>query len=131
MTRAALILASLIGLSGCDAGTTAVLAGAGLATFVHTDKTVTDHAVSWATEEDCALLHAANAEPYCQARPEPRARMTETTAASHCYRTLGTVTCYDRPDRAASHEVRVDHAHGFTPPAAPAPVAIRPEGAIH
>ena len=98
------------------------MVGAGATSFVHTEKTLVDHAVSWATEKDCAALHTANNEPYCQSYPpDPRERLAETAESLHCYRTLGTVTCYEQPDRWASRQTRVEYAHGYRPEAHRAP----------
>ena len=144
MTRAALILASLLALSGCFAGPSVVMTGISVATFIHTDKTPIDHAMSHATEQDCATLHTVKKEPYCQSLPmDPRERLAEMSTALHCYRTLGTVTCYTQRDPLASQQTRINYAHGYAPTSgtmglddgmpveASAPVAVLPDRATN
>ncbi len=135
MTRIAIFCAALLGLSAC--GTPAEMAAtANWLVFVGTHKTVIDLAASWATEEDCALVHVfahpsmnANHEPYCQ-KPiadDRSEQMAIWSATLFCYRTLGGVSCYDRPDYTASSATRVDFAYGFEPPPAGRTVPARPE----
>jgi hypothetical protein len=125
--HAAALFAALLGLAACEPTTTAVVAGASLASLIHTDKTLMDHAASYATDEDCSILHSAHNEAYCQAYasegPDPLLAMTAT---HYCYRTLGGVSCYDRPDYTASSETRIEYAYGFGPSEAAAPVAALP-----
>jgi len=54
LRRTGALLIAVIGLGACDPTTTAVVAGASLATLIHTDKTLLDHAASYATDEDCS-----------------------------------------------------------------------------
>ncbi len=107
-----LLMVLSLGLGACSSAPGLVLATAGLVSFVHTDKTLTDHAISMATEKNCSLLHSANNEPYCQdlepeiteAELEAEALMAQT----HCYRTLGAISCYRQPDTMASAQARVN-----------------------
>ncbi|HEY9569138.1 MAG TPA: hypothetical protein VIR38_13685 [Thalassobaculum sp.] len=102
-----------LGLTACDPASQAMLAGASLVSFVHTDKTVGDHFATWAFAKDCSTLTLANGEGYCrafvsaeeQAAAEAAAKAEQ--AATYCYRTLGDITCYRRPDPMASSAVRV------------------------
>ena len=115
MTRTALLLACLAGLSGC-AEMGLVFVGANMATIIHADKTIPDFAISAQKKQNCSLLHAAKNEPYCQPLPEdPRRALADLAATRYCYRTLGTITCYDRPDYMASAETRVRFDNGFLP----------------
>lgn len=101
-----------LGLGACSSAPGMVVAAAGLVSFVHTDKTLTDHAISMATEKNCSLLHSANNEPYCQElEPEISAEEIEAEALmaqTHCYRTLGAISCYRQPDTMASAHARVN-----------------------
>jgi len=125
--HAAVLLAALLGLAACEPTTTAVVAGASLASLIHTDKTLMDHAASYATDEDCSILHAAHNEAYCQAyASEGPDALLAMTATHYCYRTLGGVSCYDRPDYTASSQTRIEYAYGFGPSEAAAPVAALP-----
>jgi len=113
LARAVLLMAPLLlgGLGACDPGSQAVLAGASLVTFVHSDKTPGDHVATWAFDQDCSTLSLANGEDYCQdfvteaelQAAEAEARLGKT----YCYRTLGEVNCFLQPDEMASSAVRI------------------------
>ena len=111
MTRVFVIcggLLGLLGLSACGVGNGVVLMGASMATLIHTDKTLVDLAVSKYTEKNCSILHTARNEEYCQA-PElsEREKVAYMASTMYCYRTLGGVNCYDRPDYMASSQTQV------------------------
>jgi len=102
-----------LGLAACDPASQAMLAGASLVSFVHTDKTLGDHVATWAFDKDCSTLTLANGEGYCHefvseeelaaAEADAQARLN----ATYCYRTLGAVNCYREPDAMASSAQRV------------------------
>jgi hypothetical protein len=102
-----------LALAGCDPASQAMLAGASLVTFVHSDKTIGDHVATWAFDKDCSTLTLANGEGYCHefvseeetaaAEADAQARMN----ATYCYRTLGGIDCYRQPDAMASSAARV------------------------
>lgn len=102
-----------LGLAACDPASQAMLAGASLVSFVHTDKTIGDHVATWAFDKDCSTLTLANGEGYCRdivteeelAAAEAEAKAAQ--AATYCYRTLGAVSCYRQPDPLASSAARV------------------------
>ena len=102
-----------LGLAACDPASQAMLAGASLVTFVHSDKTIGDHVATWAFDKDCSTLSLANGEDYCRdfvteeelADAEAAARAEQN--ATFCYRTLGAVDCYRQPDAMASSAARV------------------------
>jgi len=102
-----------VGLAGCDPASQAVLAGASLVTFVHTDKTFGDHFSTWAFDKDCSMLSLANGEQYCSefvTEEEIQAAEAEAAAqlaATYCYRTLGSINCFQQPDEMASSYARV------------------------
>ncbi len=137
MTRLPLLLTAFLGLAACTPADTALLAGASLVSLAYTDKTLTDHAASRALKEDCSVLHLTDNEPYCQEFPEPDTRMATLAASLYCYRTLGGVSCYDRPDYMASNQTRLNFAHGYLPPSQPrgqlveAPVAAGPDSGTY
>lgn len=103
----------VLGLAACDPGSQAVLAGASLVTFVHSDKTVGDHVATWAFDKDCSTLSLANGEAYCRERiTEEKRKAAEAEAAAqlagtYCYRTLGAINCFRQPDTMASSAMRV------------------------
>lgn len=114
MARIVAPLALLLGLSACEGAGAFALAGASLVSFVHTDKTLTDHAASWVMEEDCSIMHSADNEPYCQSAEEiaagegdADAELAGSQSALYCYRTLGEITCHNRPDPLASEQALV------------------------
>ncbi|HEV7369560.1 hypothetical protein [Arenibaculum sp.] len=99
MRAAALIRPALLGalamlVAGCGASELAVLA-ASTSVLVATDKTVTDHAVSLATGEDCSIVAYERDRTYC--RPHPPA-LEVTSEPLYCYRTLADVECLATPD---------------------------------
>ncbi|NQV47813.1 MAG: hypothetical protein HQ504_08530 [Rhodospirillaceae bacterium] len=62
------------------------------ASAVSTGKPFSDHIVSYASGKDCSTSREASGQTYC--------KEDEINVAPKiwCYRTLGSVTCYDRPD---------------------------------
>jgi hypothetical protein len=89
-----LVVAALASvLAGCDPSL--MMSGASVVSLVATDKTLSDHAVSLATGRNCSTVRMSRGESFCA--PEPHAM-----AAEHCYRTLGGISCYTRPDPQAS-----------------------------
>ena len=89
---AASALLSVTLLTGCDPASNAVLTGASVVSLMQSKKTLTDQALSWALDEDCSTLFMLRGEEYCQ----PRALVDERER--YCYRTLGSITCYAKPD---------------------------------
>lgn len=64
----------------------------GTASVVTTDKTLTDHAVSYFSGKDCYTVRKETGRSYCkedERNPAP---------TLHCYRNLGGVSCYDEPN---------------------------------
>ncbi len=58
-----------------------------------TDKTLGDHLASAVTGKDCSTFEAREKRPYCQPYKE---KADPSINDPHCYRTLGSVDCYDR-----------------------------------
>ena len=62
------------------------------ASAVTTGKTMSDHAVSYASGMNCSTVRSNTGRTYCEENePNPQAKVW-------CYRTLGKPVCYDRPD---------------------------------
>ncbi len=61
------------------------------ASAIVTDKTITDHIVSIASGKNCSTVRTERGLYYCE-EDEPKG---ETRV--YCYKTIGAVTCYDRP----------------------------------
>ena len=59
---------------------------------VGTGKTVSDHLISFASGMNCSTIRSNTGRTYCEEdEPNP-------TSKVWCYRTIGKVVCYDRPD---------------------------------
>lgn len=57
-----------------------------------TDKTLSDHLMSYRTGKDCSTVRIEQGRTYCREdEPNPMSNV-------HCYQTLGDVTCYAAPD---------------------------------
>ncbi len=98
-------LATLFALAACDPGTGLVAVTANVVSVVYTDKTLVDHAASWATDEDCSSIALSNNEAYCQSDEIPVE--PASLAQTYCYRSIGSIVCYDQPDPLASEQMRV------------------------
>jgi hypothetical protein len=132
MTRVLVICASLLGLTACGGEVSLALMAASTASFIHTDKTVVDHAVSYYTDRDCSILYMSNDEAYCKPPvPVEPGQVAYMSSALYCYRTLGGVSCYDRPDYTASSQTRIVFGDTLIPPLESAPVAAQAEQALH
>ncbi len=80
----------LAAISGC--ANIPALAGAEGVSAVLTKKTVTDQIVSFTSGKNCSTARVDRGQSYCvedEINPPPKV---------YCYRTLGSVSCYDRPD---------------------------------
>lgn len=115
MARISIVFVALLSLSGCTFFTTGPgMVVASLTTLSTTKKTPTDHVVSWLTGEECSAVKMSQGQDYCQ----PKAGVLDREALASldggegsgpfCYRTLGEVTCYSRPDPLASEYARLD-----------------------
>ncbi|MBT3306186.1 MAG: hypothetical protein HN377_06840 [Alphaproteobacteria bacterium] len=84
------VLAILAILGGCSA--IPGIAEVQGAIVVGTDKTMEDHVVSLVSGKDCSTVRKENDLTYC-VEDEPVIKQN-----IFCYKTLASVTCYDRPD---------------------------------
>ena len=57
-----------------------------------TDKTMTDHIVSFSSGKNCSVIRQNQGLTYCEEDE------IAPVQGLYCYQTLGSVTCYDRPD---------------------------------
>ncbi len=131
MTRVFVICASLLGLSACGGDVGLAMLAASTATFIHTDKTVIDHAVGLSTDRDCSVLYMARDQDYCKPQvPIEPGQVAYMSSALYCYRTLGGVSCYDRPDYTASSQTRIVFGDTMIAPLASAPLASGPDAEI-
>jgi len=88
-----LVLLAGLALGGCGEPISTValgLSAAGSAfSLYETDRTLYDHAISWATDKDCSLRHDLAGKPYCQEILADEARPNVA-----CYASIGAMTCY-------------------------------------
>lgn len=130
MTRIFLLCVALFGLSAC-ASPGVLLVGASMVTLIHTDKTVSDHVVGWITDKDCSLLYAAADKDYCRPFESPeKAQVAFMNSTLYCYRTLGGVSCYDRPDYTASSQTRINFANTLIEPLGSQTLAAVPQDGL-
>jgi len=81
-----------------------VLADAGLANFIHTDKLPSDYLAEFATDEKCSRLKALeDKRPWCRESSE---RVVYERPIC-CCRTLGQIACYDKQDPYGRNSTRV------------------------
>jgi len=59
---------------------------------VGTDKTIEDHIISMTSGKNCSYIRKEKDMTYCE---EDELQVKQNI---YCYKTLATVTCYDRPD---------------------------------
>ena len=111
----AALLPVALALAACEP-VSMVATGATFVSVIQSEETLSDKALSWATDQRCSIFQAARGEPYCQP-------VAPALPEQYCYRNLGGVTCYTRPDAHASSEVAV-----FAQPPKPAesPPRARP-----
>ncbi len=62
-------------------------------TLINTDKTIVDHLAGLMSGQDCSTLRSMDGGHYCQ----PHYENVPVVQPLYCYRTLGKVSCYDRP----------------------------------
>ena len=88
--RGPIAAAALLALTGCVAPASVAFGGASVVTAADTGKTVSDHAMSFLTGQECTYRHTLKGIAWCQplasAAPEPDGRV--------CYQSLGSITCY-------------------------------------
>ena len=94
LTKALSSIILLLGLAACEPASM-VMTGASIIGIIQSERTLGDKALSWALERDCSVFQIARGEEYCQSR-DP------ALAEQYCYRNLGGVTCYSKPDPSAS-----------------------------
>ncbi len=75
---------------------------------VGTDKTIEDHLISYTSGKDCSSIRKEKGLTYC-VEDEPK-----ITPNVYCYKTLGSVTCYDRPNPLGGRQQKIgDNGHNM------------------
>jgi hypothetical protein len=93
--RKLFMLLSFLSLTGCGSlmmGGTSGLAQIDMLSVIGTDKTVIDHVISVSSGKNCSSVQLEKGNYFCE-EDEPKVIQN-----IHCYKTLASVTCYDRPD---------------------------------
>ena len=103
----AFVLALVCGLTACTDPASLALGGVSAVTFVQSGKTLTDHAMSYATDQDCSLRHSLSGEAWCKPVPSSPVALQTEQANLHCYRSIAAVTCYRH---ANPHDTASRHA---------------------
>ncbi len=88
MPAAALVVVAPL-LAGCG-GLGLAVAGANVVSFSTSGKSLVDHAMSVATQQDCSIRHDHQGQSYCV--PITEAALVDD--GLRCYRSLAEVTCY-------------------------------------
>lgn len=98
------ILILSVSLGGC--GTFVALEGASL---VASDKTASDHLISLVSGKDCSVVRTERGLAYCVEDQPPIIK-----PRVFCYKTLGSVSCYDQPDpRRSPDELMGQNEHNY------------------
>lgn len=87
-------LSLVVALAGCTIIASGIpgVAEVDALTVVGTDKTITDHIISLTSGKNCSTVRREKGMHYCE-EDEPKVE-----PAVYCYKTLASVSCYDRPD---------------------------------
>ncbi|MCG8511833.1 MAG: hypothetical protein MI741_21670 [Rhodospirillales bacterium] len=88
--KTAVVAAVVLVMSGCTFLPEATVANT--ATVIGSDKTFADHVISLASGKNCSTVRVERGLEYCEEDeviPKPDV---------YCYRELGGVTCYEKPD---------------------------------
>lgn len=99
LLKSALVAIAAATLSACADPASLALSGVSIVTFAQSGKTITDHAMSLATDQDCSLKHSLSGQPWCLPAQGDVASNPEPVADQYCYRSIAAVTCYRRPNR--------------------------------
>ena len=90
--KAAVMFAAAVLIAACGTESVAIV-GAGVASFIHTDKFPTDYIGELATGKQCDTLAAIRTgAPFCHDPVQVFQRPL------YCYRSLGAIECYATPD---------------------------------
>lgn len=106
--RQSLIFTFLLVLTGCSLAASAPSAVPPLAGFeglsvIGTQKTLTDHLVSFSTGKDCSTIRKERGMTYCVEDE------VTTPEEVYCYNTLGAINCYAQPQPYGSEYQPVGH----------------------
>ena len=106
-------------LGGCslmESPTSLATAGVSTVLLINTGKTLADHAVSYAIDEDCGIVNYEKTRHYCRDWPEATVRAEPEL---YCYKTLAQVECHAQPEPYGNKETLVGIRPAWPTPAPP------------
>jgi hypothetical protein len=119
MSRMTHVVAMML-LGGCalvEGPGTVATAGVSTVLLINTGKTITDHVLSYAIDEDCSMVNYEKTKHYCHEWPEVTVRAEPEL---YCYKTLAQVECHARPEPYGNKETLVGIRPAWpAPPPAP------------
>ncbi len=100
LIRTPLLLLTSLAMAACADPASLAMSGASVVTAVDSGKTVSDHAMSFLTGDDCSFLNSLRGGAWCQpilADPPPPPNQV-------CYKSIAAMTCYpvENPHETAS-----------------------------
>ena len=104
-------------LGGCslmESPTSLATAGVSTVLLINTGKTLADHAVSYAIDEDCGIVNYEKTRHYCRDWPEATVRAEPEL---YCYKTLAQVECHAQPEPYGNKETLVGIRPAWPTPA--------------
>jgi hypothetical protein len=94
-----LAVPAILLLAACSPAESGILAGTTIISLLETDKTVSDHIMSQMMNKDCSskrLLEGA--DRMCIDENESATKTVAQSTPTYCYRTLGNISCYTKPN---------------------------------
>ncbi len=85
---------ALLALGACTGPLAIAVAGASVATYFTTGKTIPGHAMSYAADQDCLVMRGLKGEPMCKDLPPIGGQEENKVAEMACYRSIADITCY-------------------------------------
>ncbi len=103
--RTLIVLSGVLFLSSCAALAPPIAAIEGVSA-VTTGKPLSDHIVSYSSGKNCSSVRSNTGRSYCEEEE------LNPTPKVFCYRTIGSVSCYNRPDPYHGNQRKVgDNSH--------------------
>jgi hypothetical protein len=90
--------------------------GVSAALLINTGKTITDHVLSYAIDEDCSMVNYEKTRHYCREWPEVTVRPEPEL---YCYKTLAQIECHTRPEPYGNKETLVGIRPAWPAPETP------------
>lgn len=100
------LFAAAFSLSGCADPASLAFSGANAVSVANSGKTLADHAMSIATDQDCSLQNSLAGKAWCQPRRFAAIPSHTNQTVLHCYRSIAEITCYrhENPHETATQQ---------------------------